>query len=142
MASCITSAFCCNPFNESGHNVRNNLRNILHWMTRILLSDKCHKKISKLKCAAPNKQKDDDSNKIEEFAKMTAMQSLNDCLQLIGESPTHQKEKKLGNGKYPTRKINRTEKAVKTRILNISENVNSSAVCPSPDAEILKQLKG
>jgi hypothetical protein len=30
---------------------------------------------------------------------------------------------------------------VKTRILNIPENVNSSAVSPSPDAEILKQLK-
>jgi hypothetical protein len=33
------------------------------------------------------------------------------------------------------------EKAVKTRILNISENINSSAVSPLPDAEISKQLK-
>jgi hypothetical protein len=32
------------------------------------------------------------------------------------------------------------EKAVKTRILNIPENINSSAVSPLPDAEILKQL--
>jgi hypothetical protein len=30
---------------------------------------------------------------------------------------------------------------VKTRILNIPKNVNSSAVSPSPDDEILKQLK-
>jgi hypothetical protein len=30
---------------------------------------------------------------------------------------------------------------VKTRILNFPENVNSSAVSSSPDAEILKQLK-
>jgi hypothetical protein len=37
--------------------------------------------------------------------------------------------------------MKRIEKAVKTRILNIPENVNSSAVSPSPDAEILKQLK-
>jgi hypothetical protein len=30
---------------------------------------------------------------------------------------------------------------VKTRIFNISENVNSNAVAPSSDAAILKQLK-
>jgi hypothetical protein len=34
--------------------------------------------------------------------------------------------------------MKRNEKAVKTRTLNIPENVNSSAVSPSPDAEILK----
>jgi hypothetical protein len=65
------------------------------------------------------------------------MQSLNESLQSIGESPI--KNKRLGEGKYPTSKMKRTEKAVKTRILNIPENVNSSAVSPSPDAEILKQ---
>jgi hypothetical protein len=37
--------------------------------------------------------------------------------------------------------MKRIEKAVKTRILNIPENVSSSAVCPLPDAEILKQLE-
>jgi hypothetical protein len=37
--------------------------------------------------------------------------------------------------------MKRTEKAVKTRILNIPENVNSSAVSPLPDAEILKQFR-
>jgi hypothetical protein len=31
---------------------------------------------------------------------------------------------------------------VETRILNVPENVNSSAVSPSPDAEILKKVKG
>jgi uncharacterized protein YabN with tetrapyrrole methylase and pyrophosphatase domain len=93
VASCITSALSCNPFNENGHhNVRNNLRNILPWMTEKLpqlnsdhkACDKCHKKISKLKCDASNKQKDDDSdsNEIEQFAKITAMQSLNESLQL------------------------------------------------------------
>jgi hypothetical protein len=30
---------------------------------------------------------------------------------------------------------------VRTRILNIPENVSSSAVSPLPDSEILKQLK-
>jgi TPP-dependent indolepyruvate ferredoxin oxidoreductase alpha subunit len=45
--------------------------------------DKCHKKISKLKCDASTKQKDDDSdsNEIEQFAKITAMQSSNESLQ-------------------------------------------------------------
>jgi hypothetical protein len=37
--------------------------------------------------------------------------------------------------------MKRIEKAVKTRILNIPENGNSSAVSPLLDAEILKQLK-
>jgi hypothetical protein len=40
--------------------------------------DKCPKKISKLKCDASNKQKDDDSDsdEVEQFAKITAVQSL------------------------------------------------------------------
>jgi hypothetical protein len=102
--------------------------------------DKCREKISKLTCDASTKQKDDDSDsdEIEQFAKITAMQSLNESLQSIGKSPIN----RLGEGKYPTRKMKRIEKkAVKTRILNIPENVNSSAVSPSPDAKILKQLK-
>jgi hypothetical protein len=144
MASYITSALCCKPFYESGrNNVRNNLRNMLPWITENLpqlnndhkVCDKCHKKILKLKCDASNKQKDDDSdsNETEQFAKITAMQSLNESLQSIGES--------LGKGKYPTSKMKRIEKAVKTIILNILENVSSSAVSPLPDGEILKQLK-
>jgi hypothetical protein len=66
------------------------------------------------------------------------MQSLNESLQSIGESPI--KKKRHGEGKYPTSKMKRIEKAVKT-ILNIPENVNSSVVSSLPDAEILKQLK-
>jgi hypothetical protein len=73
MASRITSALCRNPFEESGlNNVRNNLRNILPWMTEKLsqlnsdhkMCDKCCKKISKLKCDASTKQKDSDSDEI------------------------------------------------------------------------------
>jgi hypothetical protein len=103
--------------------------------------DKCRKKISKLKCDASTKQKgdDSDSDEIEQFAKITAMQSLNESLQSIGDSPI--KKKRLGEGKYPTRKMKRIGKAVKTRILNIPENVSSIAVSPLPDSEILKQLK-
>jgi hypothetical protein len=104
--------------------------------------DKCRKKTSKLKCDASTKPKYDDSDsavtdEIEQFAKITAMQSLNESLQSIGESPI--KKKRLGEGNYPTRKMKRIEEAVETRILNIPENVNSSAVSPLPDAEILKQ---
>jgi hypothetical protein len=45
--------------------------------------DKCCKKISNLKCDASTKQKDDDSDsdETEQFAKITAMQSLNESLQ-------------------------------------------------------------
>jgi hypothetical protein len=102
----ITSALCCSPFNESGHNnIRNILRNILSWVTKKLpqlnsdykACDKCHRKISKLKCDASNKQKDNDSDsdEIEQCAKITAMESLNESLQLIGESPF---KKKSGRG--------------------------------------------
>jgi hypothetical protein len=103
--------------------------------------DKCLKKTSKLKCDESTKQKDNDSNsdEIEQSVKITAMQSLNESLQSIGESPI--KKKRVGEGKYPTRKMKRIEKAEKTRIVNIPENVNSSAVSPSPDAGILKELK-
>jgi hypothetical protein len=107
MASRITSAQCCNPFDESGHNnVRNNLRNILPWITEKLphlnsdhkVCDKCRKKISKLKCDASTKQKkyyiDSDNDAIEQFAKITVIQSLNENLQSIGESPI--KKKRLG----------------------------------------------
>jgi hypothetical protein len=48
--------------------------------------------------------------------------SLNEILQLIGESPI--KENRLGKVKYPTGKMKRIEKTLKTRILNIPENVS------------------
>jgi hypothetical protein len=62
------------------------------------------------------------------------MQSLNESFKAIGESPI--KEERPGESKYPTSKMKRTEEELKTRILNISKNVNSGAA-PS----ILKQLK-
>jgi hypothetical protein len=67
------------------------------------------------------------------------MQSLNESFQSIGESPI--KKKRVGDVTYPSSKMKRIEKAVKTRIRNIPENINSGAVSPLPDAEILKQLK-
>jgi hypothetical protein len=72
-----------------------------------------HKKISKLKYDASTKQKDDDSDEIKQFAKIAAMQSLNESFQSIGESPI--KKKRLGEGKYPTRQMKATEKVAKTR---------------------------
>jgi hypothetical protein len=57
-----------------------------------------------------NKKDDDsDSDEIEQFAKITAMQSLNESLRSTGESPT--KKKRLGEGKYPTRKMKIIEKS-------------------------------
>jgi hypothetical protein len=60
--------------------------------------DKRRKKISKLKCDASTKQKDDgsDSDEIEQFAKITAMQSLNESLQSIGESPVKKEKTRRG----------------------------------------------
>jgi hypothetical protein len=52
---------------------------------------------------------------------------------------THQKGR-LGEGKYPSSKTKRTQKAVKT-IRHIPENAASNAVSPLPDVQILKQLK-
>jgi hypothetical protein len=67
-------------------------------------------------CEASTKQKEDDSDsdsdEIKQFAKITVIQSLIESLQSIGESPI--KKKRLSEGKYPTRKMKRTEKAVET----------------------------
>jgi hypothetical protein len=52
------------------------------------------------------------------------MQTLNESLQSIGESSI--KKKRLGEGKYPTSKVKRTEKAVKTRIRNIMAGVSGT----------------
>jgi hypothetical protein len=91
MAFLVTGALCCNPFNVSEHkNVRNNLRNILSWMTEkchqlnsdCKVCDRHHEKISRLRSDASNKEIDDnDSNETESFAKITVMQSLNESLQ-------------------------------------------------------------
>jgi hypothetical protein len=52
------------------------------------------RKYKQLKCDSSNRQKGDDSysDEIEQFAKITAMQSLNERLQSIGESPTKRKD--------------------------------------------------
>jgi hypothetical protein len=55
--------------------------------------------MSNLKCDSSNNKRDD-SDDIEHLAKITAMQSLNESLQSIGEWPI--KKKSLGEGKYPT----------------------------------------
>jgi hypothetical protein len=90
MVFLVTGALCCNPFNVSEHkNVRNNLRQILSWMTEKChqlnsdskVCDRCHEKISKLRCYASNKERyDSDRDETERFAKMTGMQSLNESL--------------------------------------------------------------
>jgi hypothetical protein len=72
-----------------------------------------------------NKNENDiDNNEIGQLAKNTEMQSLNESLQLISESDI--KKKRLGESKYLISKMKRTENALKTKILNIPENVNSS----------------
>jgi hypothetical protein len=91
MAFLVTGALCCNPSNVSEHkNVKNNLRNILSWMTEkchqlnsdCKVCDRHHGKISKLSYDASNKERDDnDSDYTERFAKITGMQSLNERLQ-------------------------------------------------------------
>lgn len=74
------------------------------------MRDKCYEKISKND--ASDKQRDDSgSDGIEQFAKITAMQSINDSLQYIGEP-------RLGEDKYSTGKLKRTENALKTKICN------------------------
>lgn len=66
------------------------------------MCDKCCKKISEPKCDASSKQKDDDSDEVEQFAKISTIHSINESLQVIGESPV--KKKRQGKGKYPASK--------------------------------------
>jgi hypothetical protein len=49
-----------------------------------------------------SKRKDDDSDEVEQFAKITKVHFINESLQVIGESLI--KKKRLGKGKYPTSK--------------------------------------
>jgi hypothetical protein len=46
-----------------------------------------------------------------QFAKITAMQSLNESLQLTPDTP---RQKIIDDCKYPTRKMKRTENGIKT----------------------------
>jgi hypothetical protein len=86
--------------------------------------DKCCKKISELKCDTSNKQRnvDTDSDRTEQFAKITALQSLNSSLKLTDVSSI--KKKRLCKGTYSTSKIKRIQNAVKIKTLNIPINVN------------------
>jgi hypothetical protein len=84
--------------------LRQKLHELVHQPDKLSSDDKlrdsCYKKMSKIKKDALNKQKDDSANdEIEQFARITAMQFLNDSLQLIGEPSI--KKKRLGGGKYP-----------------------------------------
>jgi hypothetical protein len=54
---------------------------------------------------------------IEQFAEISAMQSVNESLKSIGESLI--KKKGLGKGKYPTSKMTRIENAVTTELVNV-----------------------
>jgi hypothetical protein len=101
LASLITSGLCCNSFNESRcYNARNNLRNILLWIIDKLpwlnsehkICENCHKKIPRLKCDASNKQRNDDIDRFEHFAKITVMQSLMNVFNWLANHPSKQKD--------------------------------------------------
>jgi hypothetical protein len=74
-------------------------------------------------CRKYTRRYNSDSDEIEQYANITAMQSLNENLQLTGESPI--KKKRPGEVKYPTHKI-KTSNDVEREILNMLQNVDSS----------------
>lgn len=63
------------------------------------MCDKC-KNTSKLKCDASNKRRDYDSDKMKQFAEITGMLSLNESLQLIGESPIRKRRVSIIQAKF------------------------------------------
>lgn len=116
--STFARSACCNPFKEPNHTaVRKSLRNILPWMIKVnpLLSegckicDKCRKKMMKdcklseastsgISPVVPSgSQVHSDceqipEDEIQDYENETALCSLNESLQTIGETPIKKKK--------------------------------------------------
>ena len=161
----IIYVICCNPFKESGlSNVRKNLRNILPWMIKKnsnlsegnKICDKCRKKLKSLPSSeseeesevaipgtskASDEQYDiDNSNEqnslIPECERETAISVLNLSLQSINETPI--KKKRLSEKKYPKSKFKKISKALKQKVMNISDSDLSP---DTTESDIISQLK-
>ena len=142
---------CCNPFGKAKHSyMRNNLRPVLPWMCEKLSSltlgakvcDTCRKKLTQVPIARPESTDQfesslDDagaSSQEEVSYQQESLESINQCLSAIGETPVV--KKKLQQAKYPKEKMQKIRAAVKKKML---PEIESSDI--DDESEIITQLK-
>ena len=105
---------CCNPFAKPDHLKRCRLRTVLPWMCQrmstINLGDKicetCRKQLSKVPSTEVESLESVESGQeasVDELSAFESLESLNQCLGAIGETPVVRK--KLQQAKYPREKI-------------------------------------
>lgn len=148
--------YCSNPFKHSGHKYhKKNLRtvndNLLKRHGGIVAGDKicdsCRKAILKLPLQEPETESEqpetesEQTNEREELLLSTpekeqAIESLNESLSLIDETPV--KKKRLTEKKYPENKLKKVTEAFRTKILGLSPD---NPVEANYDSEIINQLK-
>lgn len=145
------SVYCCNPFKKLGHDYhKKNLRtvneNILKRHERIVVGDKicdnCRKAVMQLRFEEEETEPEG-AYRREEVGllvstpeKEQAIESLNDSLGLIDETPV--KKKRLSEKKYPEKKLKKVTEALRIKILGLSPEHSDQ---PNYDSEIINQLK-
>ena len=142
---------CCNPFGKAKHShVRKNLRPVLPWMCEKLSSltlgakvcDACRKKLAQVPVARSestdqfeSSQEDAGASSQEEVSyEHESLESINQCLSAIGETPVV--KKKLQQAKYPKEKMKKIRVAVKKKLLPVIESSDID-----DESEIITQLK-
>ena len=134
---------CCNPFSKAQHSSkRKNLRPVVPWMCEKLPSltigdkicDDCRKKFTKLSMPRTKSSQESAcaSTASEEkvLHQQGSLESVNQCLTTIGESPIM--KKKLQQIKYPKEKLKKIKAAVEKSMLPEDESSTS---------DMIKQLK-
>ena len=135
---------CCNPLNKDRHSHRRtNLRPVLPWMCEKVPSlslgakvcDACRKELALLPTESSQEDDTADSNSQEEVSYPNdSLDTLNQCLSAIGETPVI--KKKLQQTKYPKEKIKKIKSAVKMKMLPTMESSDIDE-----ESEIITQLK-
>ena len=147
---------CCNPFHQPNHSKKSNLRHVLSWMCEkqpnLTLDDKicddCRKKLAKLPVLSAEVESTDsesqgwesqdvgESSQLEESAlhQQESVESLNQCLSAIGETPIT--KKKLQQVKYPKEKLKKVKVSIKKKIFPDAASNGSDS-----ESEMVKQLK-
>ena len=150
--------YCCNPFNKPGHISKTRAcRLVTEAMCNLhpnkifmgnIICDQCRKELggesSRSNVREGNEMKVVDSldvvsdDKYENYIDTNAgMHSLNETLDLIGESPVN--KRKLNNINYPRQKLRKIGNALAERILGVENEESISSA--NPESEIINQLK-
>ena len=134
---------CCNPFNKTEHSSKKkSLRQVLPWMLEKVPSlilgakicDSCRKELPRL--AVESDPLDNSDNEFDStyICQQESLESVNECLQAIGETPIV--KKKLVNTNYPKEKLSKIRVAAAKVMLPTMMLYEID-----DDSEIIGQLK-